>query len=137
MWKSKTGYYRNRHSCFLLRYHLVLITKYRHEVIKEDLEISLREYTESYYSERGLPLLALETMPDHIHILFEAPPQINLASFVNAYKSASSRYLRKTYKSYLTNYFWKPYFWSQSYFIASVGDNTVDVVKKYIENQKQ
>jgi len=133
---TKNGYYTNRHSCFLLQYHLVLVTKYRHPVIKGDLEKRLYEYTRQYFLDRDCNLLELNGEEDHIHILFDAPPQINMADFVNAYKSASSRRMRQEFSDYLKPYYWKPYFWSRSYFICTVSDHSVEVVRNYIQNQK-
>lgn len=75
-------------------------------------------------------------MPDHVHILFDAKPNINLAKFVNALKSASSRRIRKLFATELDRYYWKPYFWSLSYFIGSVSDRTEKNVKNYIKTQK-
>ena len=131
-----SGYYTNRHSCFLLSYHLVLVTKYRKPVITGDIETRLKAYTEKYFKDRGCVIQTIECMPDHIHILFDAPPQINLAEFVNAYKSASSRRIRAEYPEEVSKYYWKPYFWSLSYFIGSVSDRTMPAVKNYINGQK-
>ena len=128
--------YYNQHSCFLLQYHLVLITKYRKPVITEKIESFLKSYTLEYFKDRDLRIQAIETMPDHMHILFDAYPQLNLAEFINAFKSASSRQIRKRFSEELKPYYWKPYFWSLSYFIGSVSDKTEAVVKKYIEPQK-
>ena len=136
MRKNKDGYYRNNHSCFLLQYHLVLVTKYRHPVITGDLEKRLKEYTLTYFGERDYPILAVETMPDHIHILFEMQPQVPLAEFVNVFKSASSRIIRKEFSEQLKRWYWKPYFWTRSYFIGSVSECTTKAVKRYIDNQK-
>jgi len=133
---TKNGYYTNRHSCFLLQYHLVLVTKYRHPVIKGDLEKRLYEYTRQYFLDRDCNLLELNGEEDHIHILFDAPPQINMADFVNAYKSASSRRMRQEFSGYLKPFYWKSYFWSRSYFICTVSDHSVEVVLNYIQNQK-
>ncbi len=137
MKQTPDGSYKNRHSCFLLQYHLVLITKYRHEVIKGALEEELVQYTKGHFAKEGLPILEMNTMPDHVHILFEAAPQINLAAYVNAYKSASSRHIRKQFAEELKPYYWKPYFWSLSHFIGSVSENTLSVVQRYIQNQKE
>lgn len=131
------GYYKNRHSCFLIQYHLVLMTKYRHPVIQGELETRLKQYTMDYFKERNLPIQAMECMPDHIHILFDGKPNMNLAEFINAYKSASSRRMRAEYADTLKAYYWKPYFWSMSYFIGSVSDRTAAGVKQYINQQKE
>ncbi|MBQ9329081.1 MAG: IS200/IS605 family transposase [Solobacterium sp.] len=68
---------------------------------------------------------------NHMHILFDAPPQINLADFINAFKSASSRKIRQQFAEQL-----KPYFWSLSYFIGSVSEKTTSAVEHYIQHQK-
>lgn len=133
----KGDYYVNRHSCFLLQYHLVLVTKYRHPVIRAELEQYLLDYTNRFFMERDLVIQAVETMPDHIHILFDAPPQINLADLINAYKSASSRKIRQQFEEQLRPYYWKPYFWSLSYFLATVSERSTAAVKQYILQQKE
>lgn len=133
---NSDGYYTNRHSCFLLQYHLVVVTKYRHPVIKGELEKWLKDYIVDYFKKQEFNLIALETMPEHVHILFEAVPNINLSTFVNAFKTASSRMVRKNFAEELAPYYWKPYFWSLSYFIGSVSDRSTEVVKRYIEDQK-
>lgn len=136
MRRKDDGYYRNRHSCFLLQYHMVLVTKYRHPVIKGKLETALKQYTLNYFRERGYPVTAMECMPDHMHVLFDAKPNMNLAEFVNAFKSASSRNIRKQFASELAPYYWKPYFWSLSYFIGTVSERTTSAVAEYIKKQK-
>ena len=133
---TNDGYYINRHSCFLLQYHLVLITRYRHPVIRDSIEQWLKDYTQTYFTERDCIIHAFECMPDHIHILFDAPPQINLADFINAYKSASSRHIRKNFEEELRPYYWKPYFWSLSYYIGTVSERSTEAVKTYISTQK-
>lgn len=133
---TSDGYYKNQHSCFLLQYHLVLVTKYRHPVLQGEIEEYLVQYTRDYFKKQDLNILELNCSEDHIHILFEAVPQMNLSNFVNAYKTASSRMVRKNFGDELKQYYWKPYFWSLSYFIGSVSENTLDAVKKYIQNQE-
>lgn len=115
---TSDGYYKNQHSCFLLQYHLVLVTKYRHPVLQGEIEEYLVQYTRDYFKKQDLNILELNCSEDHIHILFEAVPQMNLSNFVNAYKTASSRMVRKNFGNELKQYYWKPYFWSLSYFIG-------------------
>lgn len=132
----KDGYYVNQHSCFLLQYHLVIVTKYRHPVITGALEEWLKTYTAEYFAQRHIIIQSMEFMPDHIHVLFDAPPSINLSEFINAYKSASSRKVRQVFQLQLAHYYWKPYFWSTSYFIGTVSERTKEAVAHYIANQK-
>ncbi len=133
--KKVNDYYVNRHSCFLLQYHLVLVTKYRHPVIKDELKSKLLEYTENYFSVQDMNLLEVNTNEDHIHILFECSPTVELSKFVNAFKSASSRQMRKQFPEFLSTYYSQPYFWSMSYFICTVSEHSTEIIKNYIKNQ--
>lgn len=128
-------YYSNQHTKFLLQYHLIFITKYRHPVITGNLKSRLLEYTNKYFYDRDLNILELNTDNDHIHILFESYPNFNISKFVNAFKSASSRHMRQEFKTELSPYYWKPYFWSHSYFVCTVSEKNTQYVKEYIENQ--
>lgn len=62
-------------------------------------------------------------------------PNINLSTLINSLKTASSRMVRKNFPKELDSYYWKPYFWSHSYFLATVSERNTEAVNKYIENQ--
>ena len=129
-------YYRNRHSCFKLTYHLVVITKYRHKVIDESIKKRLIQiFTDILENKWNCHLIEINTDLDHLHVLFDAPPQVQLSKLVNNLKTVSSRLIRKEFSEQLKPFYWKPYFWSNSYLILSTGGATIEVVKKYIENQ--
>lgn len=129
-------YRTNRHSCYLLEYHLVVVTKYRHPVLTGKLKDRLLELSfnviEDYWKCR---ILEISTDKDHIHILFESKPQVQLSKLVNDYKTVTSRIIRKEFADELSPYYWKPYFWSDSYFIGCVSDRTRKAVRFYIQNQ--
>ena len=136
--KKKNGcnYYTNRHSCFLLQYHIVLVTKYRHPVLTGNVKTAVYERINYVAENRGFNILELNSEPNHVHLLIEADPQTPPAELVNVIKTQTSRKARKLYgDTLLKKYDWKPYFWSDSYFIATVSENTLDVVKIYIKNQ--
>ena len=80
-------------------------------------------------------VLEINTDKDHIHIRFSAKPQVQLSKLVNSYKTATSRLLRKEFAEFLSPYYWKPYFWSRSYFISTVSERSHDAVTAYIKNQ--
>ena len=133
---EKASYYTNRHSCYFLQYHLVVMTKYRHPVIKNDIENELILITNKLFKENwDANILSINTDLDHIHILFEAKPQVQLSKLVNNFKTVTSRLLRKKFSQQLEEYYWKPYFWSKSYFICTVSERSESIVKKYIEEQ--
>ena len=129
-------YRRNRHSCYDLEYHLVVVTKYRHPVITGALKDRLFEITEDLFSGHwNCRILEKNTDRDHIHILFEAPPQIQLSVLVNNFKTVTSRRIRKEFAEELQPYYWKPYFWSDSYYIGSVSERSHEQITHYIQEQ--
>ena len=128
-------YKRNRHAYYKLTYHLVVVTKYRHKCINENIMTRLKEISSDLFDRWDCEILEMNGEADHIHILFDAPPQINLANTINSYKTVTSRYIRKEFAEHLKTYYWKPVFWSRSYMILSTGGATIDVIKRYIEQQ--
>ena len=130
-------YRTNRHACYLLQYHLVVVTKYRRPVLVGNLETRLFAITNTIFQEQwNCVILEMNANKDHIHILFEAPPQVQLSKLINNYKTVSARLLRKEFADFLRQYYWKPYFWSRSYFIGTVSDRTEKAVRHYIQTQK-
>ncbi|WP_313931743.1 IS200/IS605 family transposase [Nostoc punctiforme] len=72
---------------------------------------------------------------DHVHLLVNLSPDNHISEFVKVLKSSSSRLIRKEFKSHVDKYYWKPVFWSSSYFVNSSGGVSLDVLKKYIKQQ--
>lgn len=133
--KEANGYHVNRHSCFLLEYHLVLVTKYRHPVIKGELKEQLYKRLTELIGTAGLETLEINGEADHVHILFYGMPDMNLKNFITNLKTQSSTYIRKHFQEELKPFYWKPYFWSGSYFIAGVSERSEEAVRRYIQNQ--
>ncbi|WP_071590589.1 IS200/IS605 family transposase [Gloeocapsa sp. PCC 73106] len=73
---------------------------------------------------------------DHCHLLVDMAPNNNISVLIKSLKSASSMLIRKEFTSYLKQFYWKPVFWSSSYFVSSSGGVSLDVLKKYIQNQQ-
>ena len=122
---------------FLLQYHIVLVTKYRHPVIYGQLEEDLYRYVRETFENRGLNLLEINGDVDHIHILYEADPFTAPGELVNALKTRTSRLIRRDYAdTQLKPFYWKPVFWSRSYFVTTVSDRSLEAVAAYIRNQK-
>ncbi|UUI01773.1 IS200/IS605 family transposase [Oceanobacillus jeddahense] len=98
-------YKKNRHAKYRLTYHLVVVTKYRHPVLIEPIKKRLEEIANHLFSRWGCEVLELNSGKDHLHILFDAPPQINLAKSINNLKTVSSRYIRKEFAVFLAPYY--------------------------------
>lgn len=125
----------NNHSVFLLNYHLVLVIKYRRKVIDDDISNRLKEMFQYISPKYNISLEEWNHDYDHIHLLFKGHPNSEISKFINAYKSASSRLIKKEFPA-VREQLWKEYFWSRSYCLLTTGGATTDIVRKYIENQK-
>ncbi len=124
----------NNHSVFLLNYHLVLVIKYRRKVINDAISERLKEIFSYICKKYNIILEEWNHDYDHIHILFRAHPNSQLSKFLNAYKSASSRLIKKELPE-IRKKLWKEYFWSRSFCLITTGGAPIETIKKYIENQ--
>ena len=126
----------NAHSVFSLHYHLILVTKYRRKVFDDDVSNRARELFEAIAPNYKIEVLEWNHDQDYVHVLFKAQPKTELSKFINAYKSASSRVLKKEYPS-IKGQLWKEMFWSRSFCLLSSGGAPIEVIKQYIEEQGQ
>lgn len=124
----------NNHSVFLLYYHLVLVIKYRRNVLDDVVSLRAREIFEYIAPSYKITLLEWHHDHDHVHILFKAQPHSELSKFINAYKSASSRLLKKEFPE-IRSKLWQEYFWSRSYCLLTTGGAPIEVIRQYIETQ--
>ena len=124
----------NNHSVFILHYHLIMCIKYRNKVIDNNISNRLKEIFEFIASKYNIVLEEWNHDADHVHILFKGQPNTEISKFINAYKSASSRLIKKEYPE-IRKSLWKEMFWSQSYCLISTGGVTVDIIKQYIQSQ--
>jgi len=95
---------------------------------------SLREMFIKIGGNYGVTLLEWGSEEDHVHCFFKAKPTTELSKFINAYKSASSRIIKKQFPE-IKKYLWKEYFWSKSYCLLTSGSVPIEIIKKYIESQ--
>ena len=124
----------NNHSVFLLNYHLVLVIRYGREVIDETISERLKEIFYNICSKYNISLEKWSNYNDHIHILFRAHPNSQLSKFLNAYKSASSRLIKKEFPE-IKEKLWKECFWSKSFCLITTGEDPIEEIREYIENE--
>lgn len=114
----------------------MVVTKYRHKVINNELKERLIEISYSIIeNDWKSKIISINTDEDHIHILFETSPQTQLSKLINNYKTVTSRLIRKEFSKQLESYYLKPYFWSDTYFISSVSNTSETMIKTYIDKQ--
>ena len=127
-------YDRRRHSVTKLCVHLVFTTKYRRKVmtppILEEVKATLRETA----GKIGCTVKEINGEEDHVHLLLSFPADMSVSSMVNSLKTVSSRMIRKKHPDVLHGGN-TGLFWSRSYFAATAGGVTIEVLKRYVESQ--
>ena len=124
----------NNHSVFILHYHLIMCIKYRNKVIDDNISNRLKEIFEKIAPAYNITLEEWNHDTDHVHILFKGQPNTEISKFINAYKSASSRLIKKEFPQ-IRKSLWKEMFWSQSFCLLTTSGATVDIIRQYIMSQ--
>lgn len=125
---------KDYHSVYDLNYHLILVTKYRRKVLNDIISSELKEMFNRIGEKYGIECVAFNHDIDHIHVLFRAKPATNLSKFLNAYKSATSRIIKRKYPE-AREKLWEEKFWSHSFYLTTAGSVTVDILKDYVKSQ--
>jgi putative transposase len=94
-----------------------------HEIFKEQCENG------------SVTLVEFNGEEDHVHLLIDAHPSMDLSKFINSIKTVSSRLVRKEFKTHIDKFYWKPFFWTRAYCLLTTGGSPLDVIKQYIQNQ--
>ena len=130
-WKSK-----NRHK-FLLQYHLIFVSKYRKKLlVSQQISDDIKQFSYKICQKHNVIIHKMETDKDHIHYMIETEPNMNLSDLVGTIKSYTTYHIWKLHKEYLSKYFWiENTFWTDGYFICSIGNVSEKQLRKYIENQ--
>lgn len=124
------------HCVFRLTYHLVFVTKHRRKAITPEMLNRLEEIFRDTLTRWECTLIEFNGEPDHVHLLLEASPLIQLSKLVNNLKTVSSRLIRRDFRTHCERIFYrKPIFWHRSYGIFSTGGPSIDTIRQYIANQ--
>lgn len=126
---------KSRHSAYLLHAHIVFITKYRRKVLGELHLTAFKVAAKEVCSEFEAELKECDGEADHVHLLIEYNPKVQLTKLVNSLKAVTSRRLRNQFTDLRAAYD-KPVLWSRSYFVGSCGGAPLEVVAQYVRNQR-
>ncbi|CAI8885028.1 transposase [Brevibacillus sp. IT-7CA2] len=124
----------NHNVVFDCKYHVVFCPKYRKKVLKEPVDIRLKELFLEKAMELRAEVVEMEIMPDHVYLLIKCDPQFGIHRVVKHLKGYTSRVLRMEFKHLKSRL---PSLWTNSYFVATVGTVQLDVIQKYVESQKE
>ena len=126
-------YKSNNNVVYSCKYHVVWCPKYRRKVLVDGVAERLNELICEVCKEIQVEIIEMEIMPDHIHLLLEVDPQFGVHKAVKKIKGRTSRILRQEFEFLRTKL---PTLWTNSYFVSTVGGAPLEIIKKYIENQK-
>ncbi|MBR8840990.1 MAG: IS200/IS605 family transposase [Stigonema ocellatum SAG 48.90 = DSM 106950] len=124
----------NNNIVYSCKYHVVWTPKYRRSVLKDGVDQRLKDLLEQISKEIRVDIIEMEVMPDHVHLLLEVDPQFGIHKAIKRFKGATSRYLRLEWTHLKSKL---PTLWTNSYFVSTVGGAPLDIVKLYIQNQKE
>ncbi len=128
---------KSAHSVYSIQYHFIQVIKYRKKVfdnakIIDYLKTRIREISENFTVE----ILIIECDRDHFHMIFKSRPTLDIPKYINTIKSNTSKEIQRKFPE-IKRKLWKGMFWSPSYFLATAGQVTLDVLKKYVDNQSK
>ena len=130
-WQSK-----NRHK-FLLQYHLIFVCKYRKNLLSsQKISDSIKRLSLEICSRHDMVIKYMETDRDHIHYMLETNPKLSISKIVAILKGYTTFWICREYPLELAKEFWREHtFWTDGYFVCSVGNVSEKILKEYIENQ--
>ena len=128
-------YKRGSHTIWDCKYHLVWVTKYRYAVLVGDVGLRCRELLREIARSQEMTIYAGSINRDHAHLLIGIPPQLSVSRAVQFLKGKSSHKMLSEFPV-LRKRYWGQHLWARGYWVASSGNVTDEVWKKYIEEQK-
>ena len=127
---------RNSNAVYLLNYHLILVVKYRKKVFtNNEIVERTKELLRKISAENDVEVINQECGDDHIHLMISTKPTTQLTKYVNLLKGHSARALRKEYD--FSDVLYGDSFWSDSYYLATCGNVSIDTLYNYIDNQRK
>lgn len=127
---------KNFHSVYDLNYTLIVVIKKRRNVINDEISARLKEIFLYISKKYQIKLIEWSANKDYLHINFKAKPVSALSTFINAFKSTSSRLIKVEYPDIIDNLY-KGNFWSQSFYLFTTGVSDIEKIQTYIEGQNE
>ena len=130
--KQLNTYNSTRHAKFLLNYHFIWIPKYRRHILdKPGVKKLVSDTIEEMSTKHKFDVVALEIMPDYIHLFLSALPKYSPSKLMNIIKGTTGRRVSKHFPELNV----KGSIWTRAYFVASAGNVSSETIQKYIDEQ--
>ena len=123
------------HTKWMCKYHIVFTPKYRRKIIYNQYKQSIGQILRQLCSYKGVEILEGHLMPDHVHMLVSIPPKISVSQFMGYLKGKSALMIFDK-PANLKYKFGNRRFWSEGYYVSTVGLNKA-TIKKYIQEQEK
>ncbi|MGC8662163.1 MAG: IS200/IS605 family transposase [Candidatus Micrarchaeia archaeon] len=128
---------KGAHSIYTLQYHFIQVVNHRKKIFANERLIDfLRQKANEISESFGVEIINFECDKDYIYMIFKSKPTLNIPKYINTLKTISSRELQRKFPE-IKKQLWKGVLWSPSYFLATTGQITLDMLKKYVENQRR
>ena len=123
------------HAVFNIKLHIVFVTKYRRKTLTPELLEYLQQAFAECLQAWRCKLVEFGGEEDHVHLLVDIHPALDISVLINNLKTASARRARARFGEHMKKFYWKPLFWHRAYFVGSVGGATLETVRAYVEAQ--
>ena len=129
-------YNRHNRQKYSLKVHIVLVTKYRKQLLKGSITDDVKQEILDIANTRGYEIIAIETDKDHMPFLLSYDTADRVCDIVKIVKQETTYHLWQKYSSVLSRQYWKEKIsWSDGYFACSIGEVSSATIQKYIESQ--
>lgn len=126
----------NSHSKYLLQYHLIFVCKYRKKLFTQMISDNVKQLSYEICKKHNVKIKTMEADKDHIHYMIETKSNCNISNLVKTMKSYITFHIWKYHKNFLLKHFWKEHtFFTDGYFVCTVGNVAEQQLRQYIENQ--
>ncbi len=123
------------HAVFNIKLHIVFVTKYRRNTLTPEMLDYLKVAFADCLSAWRCNLVEFGGEPDHVHLLVDIHPALDISVLINNLKTASARRTRNRFAEHLAPFYKKPQFWHRAYYVGSVGGATLETVRAYVDAQ--
>ena len=129
-------YISKNHSKFLIKYHIILVCKYRKQLLVGAVEYDMKKIMRHISEMSDFDIEVMETDKNHLHMMVRSDPKLSPLQIVRRLKQMSISAVWKKYGDFLRhNFYEEQTFWADGYFVSSIGNVSQETIKKYIENQ--